>query len=76
MHQNSDLSVREKKQRIDKIMLQVPADQLAKFVCLFEYLTYIEYLRLPLPPLMRALPVATQQRLRSIIRDYRTLILI
>lgn len=57
VHQNSDLTVQEKKQQVDKIMQQVPADQLAK---------------LPLPPLMRMLPEETQQRVRSLMHNYQT----
>jgi len=57
VHQNSKLTVPEKKRQVDRIMQQVPADQLA---------------RLPLPPLMRQLPAGTQQRIRSIMHNYRT----
>jgi hypothetical protein len=32
IHQDQDLSVAEKKQKVDLVMQKVPADQLAKFV--------------------------------------------
>jgi hypothetical protein len=57
VHQNVNLTVAEKKDRVDRIMQQVPGDQLMK---------------LPLPPLMRQLPTETQQRIRLIMHNYRT----
>ncbi|KAI6191013.1 hypothetical protein M3Y97_00181700 [Aphelenchoides bicaudatus] len=57
VHQNTQLSVPEKKQKVDQIMQKAPADQLAK---------------LPLPPLMRKLSTVNQQKIRLIMHDYNT----
>ncbi|KAI6174280.1 Lactamase-B domain-containing protein [Aphelenchoides besseyi] len=56
VHRNPQLSAEQKKQQADRIMQQVPADQLK---------------RLPLPFLFDKLPIETQQRIRSIIHNFR-----
>ncbi|KAI6206095.1 Beta-lactamase domain containing protein [Aphelenchoides besseyi] len=56
VHRNPQLSAEQKKQQADRIMQQVPDDQLK---------------RLPLPFLFDKLPVETQQRLRGIIHNFR-----